>query len=64
MNLFSAVSPDDIRTAQILTSVAMAGFIGSGLVPALRPYGTRIRLALLLLYLLACGVLAAKVLLQ
>jgi hypothetical protein len=57
--LFTAVSSEDVRAAQIVTGVTMALFIGAGLTPGLREYAGRIRVALLVLYLLAsCGFIA------
>jgi hypothetical protein len=64
MNLFGTVTAEDMRSVQIATGVAMAVFIGSGVVPALRPYAGRIRLALLFLYLGTCGAFVARALLR
>ena len=55
MNLFSAVSSEEIRAAQILTGVTMAAFIAVGMIPGARRYAARIRVALLVLYLVVCG---------
>jgi hypothetical protein len=64
VGLFSAVSGDDVRAAQILTGVTMAAFIGVGLTPALHAYTRRIRFGLLVAYLLACGVFLGSVLVR
>ena len=63
MDLFSAVSGEEIRAAQIVTGVTMAAFIAVGMIPATRRYATQIRAALLVLYLAACGVFLAYALL-
>ncbi len=64
MTLFSAVSGEDMRAAQIVTGVAMALFIAVGMAPGLRDHAGTIRLVLLVLYLLACCVFVATVLLR
>ena len=64
MDLFSAVSPEDMQKARIVTGAAMAAFIGVGVVPALRQRAGTIRLALLVVYLLACGGFVAYTLLR
>jgi hypothetical protein len=53
-----------MQTARIITGAAMAVFIGIGVVPGLRPYASRIRIWLLVLYLLAAGAFVAYVLLR
>jgi len=55
VDLFSAVSSEEIRAAQILTGVTMAAFIAVGVIPGARGYAARIRAALLVLYLVLCG---------
>jgi hypothetical protein len=62
--MFSAVSAEDIQAAQIVTGAAMALFIGIGIVPGLREHAARLRLALLVLYLLACCWFVGRVLLR
>lgn len=64
MDLFGAVSSDDMRAAQMVTAATMAGFLAAGLVPGLQRYAARIRLVLLAAYLLACGGFIAYVLLR
>jgi len=54
VSLFDAVSGEQVRAARIATGAAMAAFIAVGLAPPLRPYAQRIRLALLVAYLLGC----------
>jgi hypothetical protein len=56
MSLFGAVSGEEMRAAQIVTGVTMAAFIAAGVVPGLRERAAAIRGALLVLYLIACGV--------
>ena len=63
MDLFSAVSSEEIRAAQIVTGVTMAAFIAVGMIPGTRRYAPQIRGALLVLYLVACGVILAYALL-
>lgn len=64
MSLFSAISPEDMQAARIVTGVTMAAFIGVGFAPGLRPYARTIRLWLLLLFLLACAGLLARILMR
>ncbi len=64
MTPFSAVSGDQMRMAQIITGAAMALFIGIGVVPGLQHHAARLQLALLVVYLAACAVFVAWVLLR
>jgi hypothetical protein len=64
LTLFSAVSGEEVRAAQIVTGVTMALFIGIGIAPGLREHAGRLRLALLVLYLLVCCGFLAYVLLR
>jgi hypothetical protein len=64
VSLFSAVSADDMQTARIVTGVAMALFVGIGVVPGLRPHAAKIRMMLLAGYLLACVGFVGYVLLR
>jgi hypothetical protein len=64
VDLFSAVSAQDMRSARIVTGAAMAAFIGVGMVPALRRRAGTIRLLLVTAYLLACGGFVAYTLLR
>ena len=50
--MFSAVTPDEMHAAQILTGATMAMWMVVGLIPAARPYVTRIRVTLLVAYLI------------
>jgi hypothetical protein len=61
---FGTVTGEEIRAAQIITGVTMALFIGIGIAPGLREHAGRLRLALLVLYLLACGGFVGYVLLR
>ena len=54
MSLLDAVSGEQMRTARIVTGATMAAFIAVGLAPPLRPYAPRIRLALVVAYLIGC----------
>src|SRR4051794_3799045 len=49
---FDTVSREVMQAARLITGVTMAIVIGVGLMPPLRPYARRIRLAALALYLL------------
>jgi hypothetical protein len=62
VTLFSAVSVEDMRTARIVTGVAMALFVGVSVAPGLRSHAGAIRLALLVIYLAVCAVFIATVL--
>lgn len=64
MGQFGTVTGEEIRAAQIITGVTMALFIGIGIAPGLREHAGRLRLALLVLYLLACGGFVGYVLLR
>ena len=64
VSLFSAVSSADMRAAQIVTGATMAAFIGVGLAPGLREHARVIRGALLVIYLVACCVFVAYVLMR
>ncbi len=64
MSLFSAVSADDMQTARIVTGVAMALFVGIGVVPGLRQHAATIRMMLLVGYLVACVGFVGYVLLR
>jgi hypothetical protein len=54
VNLFAAISAEDMRIAQIVTGATMAAFIGVGLAPGLRRHAGRVRGALVVVYLLIC----------
>ena len=64
MSLFSAVTGEQVRSAQIVSGVAMALFIGVGLVPGLRRHAGTVRMVVLAGYLLCCAGFVAWVLLQ
>ncbi len=50
------VSGEDVRAAQTITGTTFALFLMVGFVPRLRPYATRIRLAIVAIYfVLAAG---------
>jgi hypothetical protein len=53
--LFSTVSAEDMRSAQIITLATLALWIGVGVVPPLRPHARGIRIATLALYLVGCA---------
>jgi hypothetical protein len=59
VSLLGAVSDNEMRAAQIVTGVTMAAFIAVGLAPGLQRHATKIRLALVVLYLIACGAFVA-----
>ncbi|HUN39593.1 MAG TPA: hypothetical protein VMU81_04830 [Acetobacteraceae bacterium] len=62
--MFNAVSPDEIRAAQMLTGGTMALFLMAGLVPGLRPYAGKIRAGVLAAYLLGCAAFVGYVLIK
>ena len=45
------VTGADMRTAQAITGATFALFLVVGFIPALRPYAVRLRLAILVVYL-------------
>jgi hypothetical protein len=47
------ISGDDIRAAQMLTGATFAMFLMVNVVPGLRPYAVRIRLAIVAAYFVA-----------
>jgi hypothetical protein len=53
-----------MRQAQVVTGFVLAAFIGVNVVPGLRPYAWKIRLVLLVAYLIACGVFVGLVLVK
>jgi hypothetical protein len=64
VSLFSAVTGEEMRTARLVTGVTMALFVGVSVAPGLRRHAGRIRLALLVVYLVVCSVFVATVLLR
>ena len=52
--VFDTISSHEMQTARIITGATMAIVIGVGLVPPLRPFAQRIRMAALVLYILSC----------
>lgn len=64
MTLFSAVTAEDMQTARIVTGVAMALFVATGVTPGLRRRAATIRWVLLGAYLVACAGFLAYVLLK
>jgi len=64
MNLFDAVSGEEVRVAQVVTGVAMAAFLAAGAVPGMREHARVIRGVVLGLYLAACGIFVGYVLLR
>jgi hypothetical protein len=60
--MLTAVSTTDMQTARIVTGATMAAFLAVGMVPGLREHAGRIRVALLVAYLLACGIFVGYVL--
>jgi hypothetical protein len=64
LSLLGAVSSTDMQTARIVTGATMAAFIGVGMVPGLRQHAGRIRVALLVAYLLACGIFVGYALMR
>jgi hypothetical protein len=64
VSLFNAVSSADMQTARVVTGATMAAFLAAGVVPGLREHAGRIRVALLVIYLLACGIFVGYVLMR
>jgi hypothetical protein len=64
VSLFAAVSSADMQTARVVTGATMAAFLAAGIVPGLREHAGRIRVALLAIYLLACGIFVGYVLMR
>jgi hypothetical protein len=62
VSLFSAVSTDDMQTVRVVTGVTMALFVLTSVAPGIRQHGPKIRLLLLVVYLLACVVFVGYVL--
>jgi len=48
-------SGEDVRAAQTITGTTFALFLLVGFVPGLRPYATRIRLAIVVIYFVLAG---------
>ena len=55
MSLLDSVSGEQMRAARIVTGATIAAFIAVSLAPPLRRYARRIRLALIVAYLLGCA---------
>jgi hypothetical protein len=53
-----------MRAAQLLTGATMAAWLTCGVVPAARPYATKLRAGLLAAYLLGCAAFVGYVLLR
>ena len=49
------VSGEDIRAAQMLTGATLAMFLMANVVPGLRPYAGRLRLAIVSAYFIAAA---------
>jgi hypothetical protein len=64
VSLLNAVSSADMQTARIVTGATMAAFLAVGMVPGLRDHAARIRVALLVAYLLACGIFVGYALMR
>lgn len=62
--MFGPTTAAEMRTAQILTGLAMALFISVRLVPGLRPYVRGIQAAVLTVYLVGCAVLVVHALIR
>jgi hypothetical protein len=62
--LFSVVTEQEMQAARLVTGAAMALFVGISVAPGLRRHAGRLRFMLLVVYLLACAVFVAIVLLR
>jgi hypothetical protein len=49
------MAPEEVRAAQMLTGFVMAAFLLIGTVPSLRRHASRLRIALLVAYLLGAA---------
>ncbi|HVC62929.1 MAG TPA: hypothetical protein VND19_21510 [Acetobacteraceae bacterium] len=52
--MLAPATPEEAHAAQILTGATMAAWLACGWIPAIRPYATKIRVAILGAYLLGC----------
>jgi len=59
-----AVSPEELRAAQILTGLTMALFLAVGYVRPIRRHASTARLILLVVYLAACAALLLRAFLR
>jgi hypothetical protein len=64
VSLFSAVTADEMQAARIVTGATMALFVLTAVAPGLRQHAAKVRLLLLILYLLACAVFVGYVLMR
>ena len=64
MNLFSAVTAEDMQMARIVTGATMVAFLAVSLAPGWRAHAGRIRLALLVIYLVSCVLFVGYVILR
>ena len=62
--MLGPVTSEDMRAAQLLTGATMAAWLTCGVVPAARPYATKLRAGLLAAYLLGCAAFVVYVLLR
>lgn len=56
------VTAEDMRAAQILTGATLALFLLVGLTPGMRGHATRLRLAILVIYMLGVAALVIRAL--
>ncbi len=61
---FIPATPDEMHAAQILAGAAMAAWIFVGLAPGIRVYATRIRVVILIVFLLGIAGLAIHALVR
>ena len=64
MNLFSAVSAEEMQAARVVTGATMAAFIGVSLMPGMRQYVRTIRWGLLGSYAVICVLFVGYVLVR
>ena len=64
MNLFSAVSAEEMQAARVVTGATMAAFIGVSLMPGMRQYARTIRWGLLGYYAVICVLFVGYVLVR
>jgi alkylhydroperoxidase family enzyme len=55
---------EEMQAARILSGATMAAWLAAGWIPVARPYVAKIRITLVVAYLLACVICVASVLLR
>jgi len=58
------VTSEDMQAARIVTGATLAAWLACGVIPGVRPYASKIRAGLLVVYLLCCAGYIGYVLLR